>query len=350
MPLPILLLSDGRPGHYHLAEGVIAAIAKLRPVAVTRLTIRRRRWMPGRVLARLASPPLPPGTALTAGYGLSREALGHPALIVSAGGDTIAASADAARVTGARNIFCGSLRRISPSAFSLIISSYAEHAGLPNHIVTLKPSPLAPQHHPQASSQVHLGPQHPPEQAGLLVGGNSGLFRYEQSDWDRLIAFVHETHTRNGTRWHVSSSPRSPAAISDRLAELAAMPGSPIAQFVDFRSAGPSSLAKVLEPSQAIVCTGNSSTMMSEAIGALLPVVGVYPQHYDFKPAERQYRELMRARNWARFVPLAELTAERFLEELAAVQPMREDPARALAANIRARLPELFLDAAVSPG
>jgi uncharacterized protein len=29
-----LLLSDGKPGHYHLAEGVLAAVQRVRPVEI----------------------------------------------------------------------------------------------------------------------------------------------------------------------------------------------------------------------------------------------------------------------------------------------------------------------------
>ena len=47
-PLKALLLSDGRPGHYHLAEGVLAAVARLRPVETVRLEIRSH-WQPGRL-------------------------------------------------------------------------------------------------------------------------------------------------------------------------------------------------------------------------------------------------------------------------------------------------------------
>ena len=36
--LTALLLSDGRPGHYHLSEGVIAAAQRLQPVSVLRLS------------------------------------------------------------------------------------------------------------------------------------------------------------------------------------------------------------------------------------------------------------------------------------------------------------------------
>ena len=38
-PLRVIFLADTRPGHYHIAQGVIAALARLRPVDVTRIEV-----------------------------------------------------------------------------------------------------------------------------------------------------------------------------------------------------------------------------------------------------------------------------------------------------------------------
>jgi hypothetical protein len=51
-PLKVIFLADTRPGHYHLAEGVIAALARLRPVEVTRILVHRRWIVPTRWLRR----------------------------------------------------------------------------------------------------------------------------------------------------------------------------------------------------------------------------------------------------------------------------------------------------------
>ena len=49
-PLKVIFLADTRPGHYHLAEGVIAAVARLRPVEVTRIEVKRKWIVPTRWL------------------------------------------------------------------------------------------------------------------------------------------------------------------------------------------------------------------------------------------------------------------------------------------------------------
>ncbi len=77
-------------------------------------------------------------------------------------------------------------------------------------------------------------------------------------------------------------------------------------------------------------------------VGDQLPVVGVSPRQHRFKDDEREYRELMRARGWCRFLPLAELTPERFAEELHQVHPLAENHLDRLAGALRQRLPQLF--------
>jgi hypothetical protein len=50
----------------------------------------------------------------------------------------------------------------------------------------------------------------------------------------------------------------------------------------------------------------------------------------------------MRRQGWCRFVPLAELSPERFLAELACIEPLRENHLDSLARVLRERLPQLF--------
>ena len=89
-PLKIIYLADTRPGHYHLAEGVIAAIARLRPVVVTRVETKRKwivptRWLRRRINAKSFYPP----RMLRMAYRIDAETLPKPDLVVSAGGETL---------------------------------------------------------------------------------------------------------------------------------------------------------------------------------------------------------------------------------------------------------------------
>ncbi len=339
--LKVLLLSDGRPGHYHLAEGVIAALARGHEVGVERLEIVRRLIAPARLLAAmLASRAVPAATVLRLGYGIDARQLPPADLVVSAGGDTIAANVAATRLLGARNVFCGTLRKLAPENFSLIVSSYARHEALPRHLVALKPNKMDPEALGRPASTPRFGADRPPRLAGLLIGGDSGLFHYAPAEWDRLLDFVRELSAAWGTRWLVSTSRRTPGYAVDaalRLADASAV----VAELIDYRSAGPGTLPRIFGAADIIVCTEDSSTMISEAVSVRLPVVAVSPARHAFKPEEAEYRELMRSRSWCRYLPIAELSVARFGTSLGEIRPLEGNHIEQLAAELDRRLPGL---------
>jgi mitochondrial fission protein ELM1 len=174
-----------------------------------------------------------------------------------------------------------------------------------------------------------------------LIGGNAGPFRYRPKEWDRLLAFAAEVSKAWGTRWLISTSRRTPDFVADRFAALA-QDGSVVERFIDYRTAGPGTLPQVFAAADVIVCTEDSSTMISEAVSARLPVVGVAPAAHRFTDEEQNYRAFLVANNWCRVLPIAELTPTSFARALAEIEPIAENPLDALAAKLKQRLPELF--------
>ncbi len=342
-PLAILILSDGRPGHYHLAEGVAAAIARRRPVTVTTVALARRKAAPGRMMAAALGMGFTGGTILRLGYGLPVAQLPPARLVISAGGDTLAANVAAARHLGARNIYCGTLKHMTHGAVSLVISSYARHAGLPHHLVALKPSGIDPDRLANRTQAAPFGPDRAPACAGLLIGGPSGLFQWRDDEWTRLTDFLQASHRASGTRWIVSTSRRTPDAVADGLQRMRDEPAGPIADLIDFRFAGPGTLPGLFDRVDAILATEDSSTMLSEAVCARLPVVGVAPASHAFKDEEQEYRHLLQTEGWIRTVPLARLAPDSFLEALQHVRPLAENHLDRLAQSLAERLPDLFV-------
>jgi hypothetical protein len=82
--------------------------------------------------------------------------------------------------------------------------------------------------------------------------------------------------------------------------------------------------------------------MISEAVSARLPVVGVAPQAHRFTDEEQDYRGFLIANVWCRVLPIAELTPASFASALAAIEPIKENPLDNLATKLKERLPELF--------
>ena len=342
-PLKVIFLADTRPGHYHLAQGVIAALGRLRPVEVTRVEVKRKwivptRWLRRRITAKSFFPP----RMLRMAYRIDAYALPKADLVVSAGGETHMPNICVSRFLDIPSIFCGSLLRgLGPENFSLIVSSYDRDAVNDRYLVTLKPSSIDPDALGRPASVPRYGPDRHPRLAGFLVGGNAGPFRYRRKEWDRLCAFIGEISKAWGTRWLVSTSRRTPDYVADKLAELAKDESS-IARFIDYRTQGPGTLPEIFARAEIILCTEDSSTMISEAVSARLPVVGVAPAAHRFTEEERSYRSFLIGNGWCRVLPIAELTPDAFARALSEVQPIEQNPLDALAAKLKDRLPELF--------
>ena len=343
-PLKIIFLADTRPGHYHLAEGVIAAIARLRPVDVTRIETKRKwivptRWLRRRINAKSFYPP----RMLRMAYRIDAESLPKPNLVVSAGGETLMPNICVTRLFDVPNIFCGALLRgLGPENFNLVISSYDRDATSARHMVVLKPSSIDPDALGRPKTVPRFGPGNTPKFAGLLIGGNAGPFRYKRQEWERLLNFARDISKAWGTRWLVSTSRRTPDFVADRITELA-KEETIIARFIDFRSAGPGTLPEIFGSAEVIVCTEDSSSMISEAVSARLPVVGVAPAAHKFTDEEQLYRDFLIGNNWCRVLPIADLTPDAFAQALSEITPLQENPLDALAAKLKQRLPELFV-------
>jgi len=342
-PLKIIFLADTRPGHYHLAQGIIAAIERLRPIEVTRVEVNRKwivptRWLRRRISAKSFFPP----RMLRMAYRIDAYALPKADLVVSAGGETHMPNICVAQFLGIPNIFCGSLLRgLGPENFSLIVSSYDRDATSPLHMVVLKPSAIDPDKLGRPKHVPRYGPDNTPKLAALLIGGNAGGFRYRRAEWQGLLDFARAVSKAWGTRWLISTSRRTPDFVADLIAELA-KDDSVVERFIDYRSAGPGTLPEVFSQAEIVVCTEDSSTMISEAVSARLPVVGVSPKAHRFTDEEQRYRDFLIGENWCRVLPLAGLTPDSLAAALSEIEPIGENPLDALATKLKARLPELL--------
>lgn len=336
--LRALLLSDGRPGHFKLAEGILAAISRRRHVDLQRVDVRRRFLVPARAVSALVNQGASPALILRTAYGLSPSDIPVCDLVVSAGGNTLGANICAARLHICANIFYGSLRRFRAADFSLGLTSYATQVRAPNQLMTLKPSAFDPDvvgSGAGGAGEVGL--------AGFIVGGDAGTVRYSQTDWDRLFAFLQCAHEDLDVRWVISNSPRTPAVVSDRLAEMANGESDPyIDQFIDVRAPGAAALEAMFARVGNVVCTADSSSMLSECVWARKAVVAVSPADFSLPDNEARYRTWLCDNGWCRSLQIDELTPETYGEACSAVTPLVANPLERLADEIAERLPGLF--------
>ena len=145
--------------------------------------------------------------------------------------------------------------------------------------------------------------------AGLLIGGNAGPFRYRRKEWEQPARLRRRDFESLGHALahldlaaHAGSRRRQ-----DRRACQGRERGRPVHRLPH---AGPGTLPQIFAAAEMIVCTEDSSTMISEAVSARLPVVGVAPAAHRFTDEEQNYRAFLVANNWCRVLPIAALTPE----------------------------------------
>ncbi len=335
-PFRILILSDGRPGHFNLADGIAAAIERIRPAVTTRYDVRRGRW-PGAALATLTRARLPARTMLAQVYGLNETELPPCDIILSAGAETLAANVWLGRTRCVPNIFYGSLRLFDPHDFSLVLTSYQRNATKPRHALALKPS----RYDPDRSAPLDAPRPTEARTLGLLIGGDAGGIHYTESDWRALIDLV-RTYSRHAeVRWLIANSRRTPPGISDQFANEAAQPASRIKQFLDVRTAGPGTLAALLAQCHAVLCTTDSSSMISECIWSRKPSLSLAPAVFAHTPDEADYRRWLEQSGWCSEIAITGTTPAQLDDALAAVRPLAHNPLDHLADLLRHKLPVL---------
>ena len=336
-PLRILIISDERPGHFNLSEGIAAAIARLQPAETTRHTVRRGKW-PGALLAALTRlPGLSPQTMLSTVYGQNVQDFPPGDVIISAGAETLAASICLARARSTPNIYYGSLRQFSPKAFSLVLTSYEKNATRPNHALFLKPSRIDP----DASRPPPFPASGQPLTVALLIGGPSGEVSFTPGDWKALETLLSSGASREGIRWMIANSRRTPDPISDQLAAAASSGVNGVDRFLDVRKAGPGTLAPLLAASHAVLCTADSSSMVSECIWSRIPTGVLLPDRHEFTSNEQAYREWLTTSGWCTVVPLSEAATAPLRHILRSVRPVQENLQVSLATLIGTRIPGL---------
>ena len=316
-PVRVVLLSDGIAGHFRQSEGVVAAIERIRPVVLTRIELPKRVG-PVRFLLSLATRL---GLPLPLSWHLGKHALPHGTvdLVLSAGGRTLAANVALARLFKAPNLFSGSPRQFPVSAFSRVLLSYPAPAEKGLYI--LKPTALDPDGLPRPKKRAETSAQSP-WRIALLLGGPTEPCPWNDRDWQAMLALAVSIAANPALRLVAVTSRRTPTAWADALQKATeGLPG--LERIVDYRTAGPGSIS-VAYGCDAMVVSGDSMSMVTEAVAARRPVAVLMP---DTRNASRDDATMddLEAQQRIRLTPAASTTAEGLLGSLDALQPMQEN-------------------------
>ena len=324
--LNILLLHDGKPGHYNQSDGIVAALARRRAVSVERLEVDDSGLLPARAMRGLASASSYP-LALTERLAGTSHLSGSvvPDVVVSAGGKTLIANILLAKRYDAANIFSGSVRGVQTSSFSAILHVDPKLADTPPYIVGLKPSAIEPKQRTRIAGAL--------TKAGMLVGGPTKTHFFEDEAVDQLVGEIE----KSDLDWEIMTSRRTPDTWADKLVVLAEKDHCTV---FDFRKTGAGGVADLLARVDCAVITDDSVSMISEAIAAGLPVVSLTAAK-TLDLSDRDYLDLLQARTWYSPLPMGHLSDSALIAAAKQCSPVTKNHIDLLADRLFAQIPQL---------
>lgn len=297
--LRILIPSDGKPGHYKKAAAIAQALAAEQPAEVSFLDVRLRLAAFHDVLRRHLRRfrRLPGLRWLSLFYRLPTALPPRPDLIISSGGKTTFVNAWLAQHYRCPNVFIGDTRGVHDAYFSRIVVHDAAHDDDPRFISSLIPTEISGDLLRRAAVE-YAATRDAAFRARrhwtLLIGGDSGGYRFRQPDWEALGAAIRVLAERHGIRWLITTSRRTGRGVEDVLqrAELAAH----IDELQIFRTDPRKIYNALLGCGEAIFCSEDSGTMLTEAAAAGKPLFSIRPRVAEATPALRDLLQFYESR------------------------------------------------------
>lgn len=338
--MKLLVLRDKKPGHFNQAEGVALAVGRLAPTETARIDVRPN-WFAHddvrKFIMRRYGRTAPDARSwLRRMYAIEAGALEQPDVIIGSGRPTIAAGILISRAFGGVPfLYSGGIGGYDTREVSLMIVASPRAAGNPRCAYSLIPSTVDPEAY-SPPLRLRVPADLRGAELALLVGGTAYRKEWPQNEWDALIRLVRELATDHGVRWRVTTSRRTPDAVGTRLAALAAE--GVLAEFIDYRTAGPGSV-RALFGADAVVVTEDSMSMLAEGLTARRPVIGLRSAKVHDGYASEAIASWCTAR-WGvegqslAILPLGTVTGEQFAATLMALEPPQGNQLDRLAALV----------------
>lgn len=276
MSAAILLLSDGRPGHFNQSHSLFAATDPARSTRrVLTLPAPRKRLkhlvLAAFLLARRSNLLL--RLLYRAYYGVPLPVIDER-LIVSTGGDTLVANLLLAAAYRLPNIFVGKPSTYTRCGVRLLVTSIG--APSPGRVIVLRLGPVAITPRPRTT------PTKLRRRVAVLLGGDSNEYHYHAADYRALAIALNSLCHRHGLRLLLTTSRRT-AAEGEAILEQFLDPA--VVEDCTWYNRAPRPVSQqYCEQADLILCSEDSGTMLVESIGWQKPVVGFHPLQRNTTP------------------------------------------------------------------
>lgn len=289
----VLVIKDDKPGHYHQTEGIVLSLKEIYPqMSIEYVDVQIR----GKVSRKLLRVLLNHCTMFFEKafslefihffykkYSLPQN---KPDLILSTGGNTANINVWFAKAYHAQNILNGRVRGLRETLFTKVTTVI--DLGYPNQIVIdVAPNSITAEKL-KTESHAFLDLHHlQGEFYALLLGGDGAGYRYDDTFYEELIAFLKRISATNHIQWLITTSRRTPLVVEEKLKDSLR---DYTAYFVAYNQKPEKVLGAFLGASKAVFVTEESSSMISEAISARKPVFTLRPKQAN---PDKNYQKIL---------------------------------------------------------
>ncbi|MEE9493376.1 MAG: ELM1/GtrOC1 family putative glycosyltransferase [Gammaproteobacteria bacterium] len=281
VPFRIWVLSDGRPGHFNQAKGIVRAIALHRLVMSEWVPLKLRVGLFRNIMRQLLNRTRGPlSLEILAWFYAIKLPDDKPDMIVSSGGRTSFATAWLGRVYKVPTVFSGSLRGLSAKHFSAVISILPQPDIVNAIVLPVMPSMVDPQLLQEIQMPANLANR---TCWTMLVGGDGAGYQYQEMDWLLLANMMNKMADRFQISWLICSSPRTGQQAEQCL--KIHLNADVVLRAHWYSEDQSSVLLTCLAAAKRIFVTEDSMTMLTEAICSGKPVCSLSPQscHPDLR-------------------------------------------------------------------
>jgi len=280
----ILLITDNKEGHESVSNGVIANLETYKELQIVRLVVKLKFNLYKFLLKPFINNPKI-NKYLSLGlikyfYHLSDDNIDFTQidLIISTGGKTSFINVMVSKLYGVNNIFCSSLRGLSPDLFSYVISINSNDSF--ENILKFKLAPLKlnPDLDKVAlfAKKVCIDPSRQ-KIWSLLIGGPTKEYQFTNQNLTYLVESLAQQAKASGVQLLLTTSRRTPKAVEDEIEKLSNKYAN-IAYCVLYNRNPEKIVANFLQLSHVVFTTEDSGSMITESIHSLKPTITIKPQ------------------------------------------------------------------------
>ena len=277
----ILVLHDGKPGHFSQAQGLARLLARRHRGVVHIHAVRARPKLKllNRLLRLLAAMNQPWAQRLVySAYRCDELPDIGPDVVVSFGGNVLALNVALSQHWRCPNVVIGNCYSLPANTVSANVTAFPtasassawQQRNIPSQVALCKTDA---EQNTRAGS-VLLEQAECPLWA-MLVGGDGSGLRYQESDWHQLGQAMAAVATRHGIQWLLTTSRRSGQLAGEILGSY--LNEQNCLSSIVYQGASSPNADAYLGAAERIFCTEDSLSMVSESAAMQKPVIGLRP-------------------------------------------------------------------------